>query len=384
MVQRLLLALLMMPVTAMVQAQTDPTLLTIGDTAVKRSEFVQAYRAYCSKAVDEPCGTDEFLEMYVNNRLKVMVAKALRIDTTSAFRSLLASEVRHHQAEQHESDRDCAQGGPSDADFRRIAQCNSADDEVVNLSQIFLKVRQRGYRHELQQAGLRADSVYRVLQQGGDFASLASKVSQDEASAARGGRMGWYGHHQLQKEMEDEAFSLQCGRYSRPILAADGYHILLLNDRKMVGTFPGLEQWQASERARQKLVRSVSVPSREVSATTARRRLDEKKDLSRTATLPSLVDKEVYEALLLRVLSEQSPVRQAAADETAMARYFKKHKKKYRRKGFKPKRYTEVEEQVARDLYVEMEKHWIDDLKEQYPVTINKKVFKTIKQKSLK
>ncbi len=381
MVQRLLLALLLLPVTATVWAQADPTLLTVGDTVVKRSEFVQAYRTYCSETGEEPCEVDDFLEVYVNNRLKVMAAKAARMDTTAAFRRLLATAARQCRAVQQKSD---SVYGPSDADFRRIAQCHQADDEVVSLSQIFLKVHQRGYRDELQQAGKRADSVYQVLQQGGDFASLARRVSQDETSAAHGGLMGWYGRNQLLKEMENEAFALQRGTYSRPFLAADGYHILLLNDRQTVETFPGLEQWQASEQARQQLVYSVSVSSRDAGVATAGQRPDVKREVPQTVAAQLPVDKAIYEGLLLQVLSEQSPARQAAADETAMARYFKKHKKKYRRKGFKPKHYTEVKEQVARDLYVEMEKHWIDDLKEQYPVTINKKVFKTIKQTSLK
>ena len=96
-----------------------------------------------------------------------------------------------------------------------------------------------------------------------------------------------------------------------------------------------------------------------------------------TASLPTVSD-DIYEGLLLCVLSEKSLARQAATDKTAMARYFKKNKKKYRRKGFKPKSYVEVEEQVVADLCTEMEKHWISDLKEKYPVTINKDVLKTI------
>ncbi len=381
MVQRLLLALLLMSVTATVQAQSDPTLMTVGSTAVKRSEFVQAYRRYCDGADHEPCGKDDFLEAYVNYRLKVTAAKAARLDTTSAFRNLLAVVAVHHQPVKEKEDK---ADRPSDEDFRRIAQCHGADSEVVCLSQIFLKVHQRGFRHELQQAGKRADSVYQALQQGDSFALLARKVSQDEVSAGRDGRMGWYGRNQLLKELEDEAFALQQGAYSRPFLAADGYHILLLNDRRTAGTVPGLEQWKVSERTRQQLVSSVSALSQEANTTTAKQRPVPSSGVSGTTAPQPQVADEVYDGLLLCVLAEQSPARQAAADKTAMERYFKKNKKKYRRKGFKPKSYTEVEEQVARDLYVEMEKHWMADLKEKYPVTINKKVLKTIKQTSLK
>lgn len=254
------------------------------------------------------------------------------------------------------------------------------NNEVVCLSHIYLKVRQRGQRYELQQAIKRADSIYNALRQGADFAVLARQVSQDKASAANGGLMGWYGRNQLLKEMEDNAFTLQPGTYSRPFLTADGYHILLLNDRRTADKFAELQQWQAAEQKRLSMVRGISSSPVQASLPSAERESNMGNSPitpMTTASLPTVSD-DIYEGLLLCVLSEKSLARQAATDKTAMARYFKKNKKKYRRKGFKPKSYVEVEEQVVADLCTEMEKHWISDLKEKYPVTINKDVLKTI------
>lgn len=85
-----------------------------------------------------------------------------------------------------------------------------------------------------------------------------------------------------------------------------------------------------------------------------------------------------YEGLLLYEQSKNSVGRQAAEDEEALKYYFKKHKKKYRRKGFKPKDYREVRELVVADLQEEMNKHWVADLRKKYPVSVNKKVLKTV------
>jgi peptidyl-prolyl cis-trans isomerase SurA len=90
------------------------------------------------------------------------------------------------------------------------------------------------------------------------------------------------------------------------------------------------------------------------------------------------LQKEFYEGLLLYEQSKQSVGRHAAEDEEALKYYFKKHKKRYRRKGFKPKSYTEVRGQVVADLQEEMNKRWVADLRKKYPVNVNKKVLKTV------
>ena len=88
--------------------------------------------------------------------------------------------------------------------------------------------------------------------------------------------------------------------------------------------------------------------------------------------------REYYEALLVIELNNSTVWKHVAEDEEALAYYFKKHKKNYRRKGFKPKHYTEVRELVIADLQTEMEQLWVEDLRKRYPVTIDKKVLKTV------
>ena len=90
------------------------------------------------------------------------------------------------------------------------------------------------------------------------------------------------------------------------------------------------------------------------------------------------LQKEFYEGLLLYEQSKLSVGKHAAEDEQALSYYFKKNKKKYRRKGFKPKDYTEVKELVVADLQEEMDKHWVADLRKKYPVKVNKRVLKTV------
>ena len=59
-----------------------------------------------------------------------------------------------------------------------------------------------------------AESLLKQVRAGGDFAALATKYSQDEASAKNGGDLDYFGRGRMVKEFEDVAFSLAPGSIS--------------------------------------------------------------------------------------------------------------------------------------------------------------------------
>lgn len=75
-------------------------------------------------------------------------------------------------------------------------------------------------------AAVRADSVVRQLRDGGDFATLARRYSDDPGSRERGGELGWVRRGQLVPEFEAVAFRLKPGAISNPVLSPFGFHII--------------------------------------------------------------------------------------------------------------------------------------------------------------
>ena len=72
-----------------------------------------------------------------------------------------------------------------------------------------------------------ADSIYQVLKKGGVFESLASSLSEDAASARKGGYIGTFGINRFEKSFEDAAFSLEKDAdYTTPIETSIGWHII--------------------------------------------------------------------------------------------------------------------------------------------------------------
>ena len=71
-----------------------------------------------------------------------------------------------------------------------------------------------------------ANSVLRQIKGGADFAQLAQKHSRDEASAMRGGDLGFFSRGRMVPEFETEAFSLEPGEVSDLVRTQFGYHII--------------------------------------------------------------------------------------------------------------------------------------------------------------
>ena len=78
----------------------------------------------------------------------------------------------------------------------------------------------------------RIDAIYRELQGGADFASLARRYSEDSQSAAKGGDLGWVSGEELGGELAQAIAKLPDGGISKPIRAPYGYHILLVRGHR--------------------------------------------------------------------------------------------------------------------------------------------------------
>jgi parvulin-like peptidyl-prolyl isomerase len=81
-------------------------------------------------------------------------------------------------------------------------------------------------RHILIKDGALATAVYEKLKAGLNFAEAASQYSEDTASAANGGDLGWFGKGQMVAEFEQAAFSQPVGEIGQPVQSQFGYHII--------------------------------------------------------------------------------------------------------------------------------------------------------------
>ena len=71
------------------------------------------------------------------------------------------------------------------------------------------------------------DSIYQALKAGAEFDVLATKHSQDNLSAGKGGNIGFFGINKYERSFENAAFALSAdNEYSAPIETKVGWHII--------------------------------------------------------------------------------------------------------------------------------------------------------------
>ncbi|MGH9663922.1 MAG: peptidylprolyl isomerase, partial [Bryobacteraceae bacterium] len=78
----------------------------------------------------------------------------------------------------------------------------------------------------------KAEDVLKQVKNGGDFAGLAKKYSDDTASAVKGGDLGWVVRGQTVKAFEDAAFSMKPNQISNLVTTEYGFHIIQVLEKQ--------------------------------------------------------------------------------------------------------------------------------------------------------
>ena len=91
---------------------------------------------------------------------------------------------------------------------------------------------------EAKQAEESINAIYKELQSGASFSSLAAKYSDHKESASNDGKLDWFGTGEIIPDFSEAAFAIpDTGKYTKPVHTIYGWHIIKLLGRKAPGTF---------------------------------------------------------------------------------------------------------------------------------------------------
>lgn len=291
------------------------TLFTYGNHSVSVSEFLNAYNKNKTAAADSAAALRNYLDLYINFKLKVQAAKDIQLDTVPSlvadlqnFRGQVEDNYLNDEAEVDKlvsqafersqkdihvvyyfiSSTDSGKAKNVAKEVEEKLKSNESKDVLTlettdvkiekgdpgfitvfslpydfenivyrlkpgeislpyhskNGWYIFKDVNERpavgkitvaqilfavpeGDDSQKEKIKRLADSVYNLLQNGGDFSSLAKQFSDDRTTFMNGGLMPEFGTAKYDSVFEDHAFALKKdGEISKPFETKFGFHIL--------------------------------------------------------------------------------------------------------------------------------------------------------------
>ena len=320
---------LLISTTALAQV-TDPVLMCVNGKEVKRSEFEYAFNKNNNNLAGEGQTAEEYLSMYVDFKLKVAEAEALRLDTLSSFREEYRRD-RELMAENYLVDTCYI----NDEAYKIYANDSATigRDGFVEVAHIVFLAKQTAPVADVKLAKARIDSAYAMLNDGKTFEDVAA-FFKIPAQALRSFEIV---RGQVYPEFEQVAYSIADGTYSAPFESPAGFHIVKRISSRSFGSFEEykpalikmLEQQNIRERARIKrghdLAREYGGDITPMEALALEDSLLE----SKYPEFGNLM-REYYEGLLFFEVSTREVWNKVSDDEEGITKFFKKNKKNYK------------------------------------------------------
>ncbi len=314
--------------------QNDPVIMTVNGQPINRSEFEYSYNKNNTEGVIDKKSVEEYVDLFINYKLKVQAALDAKLDTLTSFKQEFMTYRDQQVRPSIITDADV------EVEARKIYKETRDRIEnsggLVRCAHILLALKQKATDSEQTAIANRADSIYNVLKKGGNFAELAKKYSSDPGSAARGGELPLITKGQTVQSFETALFSMKPGEISHPVLSPFGYHIIKYIEKEEFQPYDSLKadiyHFIEARNLREQIIdqklkdMAVEAGNGVTPQQLVEKRLAEME--AKDANLKHLI-REYHDGLLLIEMSTRTIWDKAAADEEGLQSFFKKNKKNY-------------------------------------------------------
>lgn len=202
--------------------KNDPVVFTIGGRDVTKSEFEYFYNKNSQLEGLDNKTFDEYVDLFINYRLKVCEGYAQGVDTTRAYIDELAGYRKELAAPY------LTMAGWGDS---LVQQAYDRHKWEVKASHLLLTCDENTPKAEV-------DSLYNVVlgyqrevQAGASFDSLARNFSQDPSARINAGDLGYFSSLQMVYPFEQAAFNTPVGETS-VVRSSFGWHLIKVFDKR--------------------------------------------------------------------------------------------------------------------------------------------------------
>ena len=223
------------------QANHSDVLMTINGKAISAEEFLYIYEKNNQAGAIDPKTMDEYLDMFINFKLKVVEAESQGIDTTEAFKKELKG-YRAQATPKYLQD-EAAMDSLIEMSWRHLSkdrraahiaiQCaaNAGEQEVDSVMAIINSARERVTigKEVIKGKGKKAKKIRQPVEA---FDVVAREVSNDPNVAETGGELGWITPLRYVYPLEEAVYNTPIGQVSEVFRTQYGFHIVLVEEER--------------------------------------------------------------------------------------------------------------------------------------------------------
>ena len=238
--KKVILSIILLAGAVMGFAQEDKVLMTINGEPVMLSEFLYIYEKNNQETSLEKKSKEEYLDLFINFKLKVTEAIAQGVDTTEAFKKELAG-YRAQATPKYMQDNEAVDSLVElsynrQANVRRAAhiaiQCPANADSVAEaeaLAKINL-ARERvttGVEKKVKKG-----RKWITVREPEAFANVAREMTEDPAGKENGGELGWIQVFRYVYPFEEAVYNTPVGGVTEVFRSPYGFHIALVEEER--------------------------------------------------------------------------------------------------------------------------------------------------------
>ena len=233
--------LIVLAAVSLSAAAQSETLMTINGKPVSAEEFLYIYEKNNQAGAVDPKTMDEYLQMFINFKLKVAEAEAQGIDTTAAF----AQELKGYRAQatpKYLQD-EAAMDSMIELSWRHMSKdrraahiaihcpLSASQEQVDSVLAVINEARIRVTvgKEVMKGKGKKAKLVHQPVEA---FDAVAREVSTDPNVEETGGELGWITPFRYVYPLEEAVYSTEVGGISPVFRTQYGFHIVLVEEER--------------------------------------------------------------------------------------------------------------------------------------------------------
>ena len=238
--KKVILSIILLAGAMMGFAQEDKVLMTINGEPVMLSEFLYIYEKNNQESSLEKKSMEEYLDLFINFKLKVAEAIAQGVDTTEAFKKELAG-YRAQATPKYMQDNEAIDSLVQlsynrQANVRRAAhiaiQCPAnADSATMAAAEAKIQLARERVTTGVEKK-VKQGRKWVTVREPEAFADVAREMTDDPAGKENGGELGWIQVFRFVYPFEDAVYNTPVGEVTEVFRSPYGLHIALVEEER--------------------------------------------------------------------------------------------------------------------------------------------------------